>query len=215
MVNISSYYTNASFISEHAFIKNWLLINALFTIRVVGRLWLLSTTSVKFVVLRMKKIIFLLLFSVLIADRGVAQSTAPKGFKVNVGAALAIPASNLKFSNIGAGLDVQAQLGLNKWMVATAGVGYTGLAGKGFYPYTAAIPITAGLRVYPHKKYYAAGKIGWSMYSLGRSNIKYTAYAFGGAYVINKKWDTALYYDGFINKTTSFGYVSLRLGYTL
>jgi len=197
----------------YAMINKWLAITVLFTIKKGFRSLMLATTSVKFVVLCMKQMIVLLLLSLIVADDGMAQTTAPKGFKVNVGAALAVPASNLKYSSIGAGVDVQLQLGLNNYMVATAGVGYTGIAGKGFYPYTAAIPLTAGLRFYPHKKYYAAGKIGWGMYTLSTTNIAYTAYAFGGAYVINKRWDTALYYDGFINKKTSFGYVSLRMGY--
>jgi len=162
----------------------------------------------------MKKLVLLVMGCCFLLDALVAQTKAPKGFKINAGASLAIPASNLEFSTIGAGLDVQAQYGLSNSMVATAGVGYTGLAGEGFYPYTAVIPITVGLRYYPHPKVYAAGKFGWGVYTLSTTSINYTAYSFGAAYVISKKLDTALLYDGFVNDKTSFGYVAVRLGFT-
>ena len=162
----------------------------------------------------MNKIVLFLLFCCVMQTRLIAQTKAPKGFKVNVGVLMAIPASNLKYSTVGAGLDVQAQYGFSNAFVATSSVCYTGLAGEGFYPYTAAIPITVGLRYYPIAKLYAAGKLGWGVYTLSTTSINYTAYALGAAYEISKKWDTGVYYDGFINSKTSFGYVALRVGYT-
>ena len=162
----------------------------------------------------MNKIVLFLLFCCVMQTLLIAQTKAPKGFKVNVGVLMAIPASNLKFSTVGAGVDVQAQYGFSNALVVTSSVGYTGLAGEGFYPYTAVIPITVGLRYYPIAKLYAAGKLGWGVYSLSSTTINYTAYTLGAAYEISKKWDSGVYYDGFINDKTSFGYVALRVGYT-
>jgi hypothetical protein len=162
----------------------------------------------------MNKIVLSLLFCCVMQAQLIAQTKAPKGFKVNVGVLMAIPASNLKFSTVGAGVDVQAQYGFSNALVVTSSVGYTGLAGEGFYPYTAVIPITVGLRYYPIAKLYAAGKLGWGVYSLSSTTINYTAYTLGAAYEISKKWDSGVYYDGFINDKTSFGYVALRVGYT-
>lgn len=144
----------------------------------------------------------------------MAQTKAPKGFKVNAGISLAIPASNLQFSTVGAGLDLQAQYGFSNSLVATAGVGYTGIAGEGFYPYTAVILITVGLKYYPLPKLFAVGKLGWGIYTLSTTSINYTAYSLGTGYAFSKKWDTSLLYEGFINDKTSFGYVAVRLGYT-
>lgn len=144
----------------------------------------------------------------------MAQKKAPKGFKVNTGISMAIPASNLQFSSVGAGLDLQAQYGISNALVATAGVGYTGIAGEGFYPYTAVIPITVGLKYYPLPKVFGVGKFGWGVYTLSTTSINYTAYSLGAGYTFAKRWDGAVLYDGFINNKTSFGYVALRLGYT-
>lgn len=156
----------------------------------------------------------LIIISCLFSISTMAQKKAPQGFKVNAGISLAIPASNLQFSTVGAGLDLQAQYGFSNALVATAGVGYTGIAGEGFYPYTAVIPITVGLKYYPLPKLFAVGKLGWGIYSLSTTRINYTAYSMGAGYAISKRWDTSVLYDGFINDKTSFGYVAMRLGYT-
>jgi len=161
--------------------------------------------------------IYVLFGLMFIFFQGISQqkTVSKKGFSFGLGLSLAIPARNLATNTIGGGLDVLGKYGLSEKLVATADVGVTALAARFNIPTTAVIPIRLGLRYYPATNVYLLGKAGIGIFTLGDVvSENYAAWALGAGYVVNRRLDIATAFEGFAKKSTDFGYVSFRLGYT-
>lgn len=161
----------------------------------------------------MKKIILLPAFCI-ISFLAKSQDVKREGFKIGVGASLAIPASNLQYSSVGGGIDVLALYGMSNKLLLSADAGFTTLAGKSFFPSTAIIPIRIGLRYLPIDKLYLAAKAGLGIYTIIKTSSNYFAYSLGAGYMLSPKFDLGASYDGYSKQNISFGYVAVRLGYT-
>ena len=143
------------------------------------------------------------------------QPISKKDFSIGAGASLAIPARNLAVNSIGGGLDILGQYVLSEQLVVTADVGVTALAARFNLPTSAVIPIRLGLRYFPVPNAYVSGKAGMAIFALGDVvSETYAAWALGAGYVVSKRVDIAGAFEGFAKKSTDFGYVTLRLGYT-
>lgn len=137
----------------------------------------------------------------------------PGEFGFSVGAQLAIPASNLSGTSIGAGIDLTASYGLAESLAATADAGYTGLFGKDNSPNISLVPIRAGVRYFLAENIYAGAKIGLGILSLSNVSTNYTAYSIGAGYRMSPQFDIGASYDGYTRSGASFGYAAVRLGY--
>ncbi len=135
--------------------------------------------------------------------------------KIGVGAglSLAIPAYNLDISSVGGGADVMLQYGISGKTALTADVAFIGLPGKNNYPSTAIVPIRLGVKYFPVPKIYAAAKGGLGIYTILKASASHFTYSFTGGYLITKKMEASLFYDGYSNNSTSFGYAGIRAGY--
>ena len=144
-----------------------------------------------------------------------AHSQAVKKNKLNFGAglSLAIPVYNLDISSVGGGIDILLLYGLTHNISLTADAGFTGLPGKGVYPSTAIIPVRLGARYFPLPKLYLGAKAGLGIYTILKASASHTAYSLNTGYFLTKKMDASIFYDGFTNKNSSFGYTGFRLGY--
>ncbi len=146
---------------------------------------------------------------------GQQQAAREKDFSISVGLSLAIPARNLQANTIGGGFDVLGRYTITQQLAATADVGVTALAARFNIPTTAVVPIRLGLQYYPAEKVYLLGKAGLGIFTLGDViSENYAAWALGAGYVVNNRFDIAAAFEGFAKKSTDFGYVSLRVGYT-
>ena len=161
----------------------------------------------------MKKIILLPAFCIL-SFFAKSQDVKQEGFKIGLGATLAIPASNLQYSSVGAGLDVLALYGISNKILLSADAGFTTLAGKSFFPSTAIIPIRLGVRYLPIDKLYLTAKAGLGIYTIIKKSSNYLAYSLGVGYLLSPKLDLSASYDGYSKQNSPFGYVAIRLGYT-
>lgn len=161
----------------------------------------------------MKKIILLSAFCI-ISVFAKAQDERNEGFKIGVGASLAIPASNLQYSAVGGGFDVLALYGISNKIFLSADAGFTTLSGKSFFPSTAIIPIRIGVRYLPVNKLYLAAKAGLGIYTIIKESSNYFAYSLGAGYMLSPKFDLSASYDGYSKQNISFGYAAIRLGYT-
>ena len=164
--------------------------------------------------MRQTSVLFILM---LFSLKGLSQERlqSKKAFSVGLGLSLAVPARNLATNTLGGGLDVLAQYRFCGNLIATADVGATALAARFNIPTTVVVPIRLGLRYFPATNVYALGKAGIGIFTLGNVvSENYAAWSLGGGYLINRRLDVAVAYEGFAKKSTDFGYVSLRLGYT-
>jgi hypothetical protein len=144
---------------------------------------------------------------------GHSQTPMKRKFNAGIGVSLAIPVYNLDYSSTGGGIDAIALYGITDKISITGDVGFVGLPGKSIYPSTAIVPIRAGLRYFPGSKIYIAAKAGLGIYTILKASANHFTYAAAAGYLINQKLETALYYDGYSNKNTSFGYTGLSLSY--
>ncbi len=161
--------------------------------------------------------IYVLVYLILISFNSLCQPAPPatKRFSIGAGLSLAIPARNLAANTLGGGLDVLGQYRLDTKLAATADVGVTALAARFNIPTSAVIPIRLGLRYFPAPNAYLSGKAGMAIFALGDVvSENYAAWSLGAGYVINQRLDISGAFEGFAKKSTDFGYVSLRLGYT-
>lgn len=161
----------------------------------------------------MVKITRILFLLVLIHANGFSQPLTKNRIKAGMGLVLAIPAYNLDISSTGGGVDAFAQYGLTDNIGITADAGFIGLPGKGRFPSTAIVPIRFGGRYYTQSKIYFAGRAGLGVYTILKASANHFAYSFGSGYNITKNIDASLFYDGFTNKNSSFGYVAIRAAY--
>lgn len=162
----------------------------------------------------MKKLFFTI--TVMIASLTLIAQQGPgiRGFKVGVGANLAIPTSNLNSTSIGAGFDLLAQYGIAEQVGITADAGYTVLFGKDGFNDLSIVPIRAGIRFYPSPAFYLGAKAGVGILNTkGAESRSATAYSFGAGYFLSPQIDVSAAYDGY-SKSGSFGLVNVRLGYT-
>lgn len=162
----------------------------------------------------MKKLFFTI--TVMIASLTLIAQQGPvnRGFKVGVGANLAIPLSNLNSTSIGAGFDLLAQYGIAEQVAITADAGYTVLFGKDGFSDLSIVPIRAGLRFFPSPAFYLGAKAGVGILNTkGAESKSATAYSFGAGYYLTPQIDVSAAYDGY-SKSGSFGLVNIRLGYT-
>ena len=159
----------------------------------------------------------LLMIAVLVTGSVVTQAQSGegiRGFKLGVGANLAIPANNLKFASIGAGIDLLGQYGISDNIALTADAGYTSLFGKDGFENTSLIPIRAGVRFFATPEFYLGGKVGVGIQKYkGSDSQTSTAYSFGAGYFLSPQVDVSAAYDGY-SKNGSIGLVNVRLGYT-
>ncbi len=132
---------------------------------------------------------------------------------IGAGLLLAIPVYNLDISSVGGGGDLLLQYGLSGKTALTADVAFIGLPGKNNYPSTAIVPIRLGVRYFPVPKIYAGAKAGLGIYTILKASASHFAYAVSGGYLLTKKIEAGLFYDGYSNKNTSFGYAGIRAGY--
>lgn len=153
-----------------------------------------------------------LAFLVLSGLTGFTQ-VSKNDFQVGIGISLAIPVYNLEFSTTGGGVEASALYGLSDKVILTTDIGFTGLPGKNIYPSTAIVPIRAGLRYFPVPKIYLGAKAGLGIYTILKASANHFTYSGSAGYLLNRKLDAGLYYDGYSNKNTSFGYTGLRLSY--
>lgn len=161
----------------------------------------------------MKKAIFMLAITILSYSSFAQMGSANiEGFKVSGGINLAIPASHLKSTSIGAGLDLLGQYGVSGNLGITVDAGYTALFQKNGGDDLGIIPIRAGLRYYTSPTFYVAGKVGIGILTSNGNSSSTTAYSFGGGYKMSPKVDLGLTYDGY-SKNGSIGLVNIRLGY--
>lgn len=132
---------------------------------------------------------------------------------IGAGLSLAIPVYNLNISSVGGGGDVIVQYGLSGKTALTADAAFIGLPGKSNYPSTAIVPIRLGIKYFPVPKIYAGAKAGLGIYTILKASASHFAYAVTGGYLIAKKIEAGVFYDGYSNKNTSFGYAGIRAGY--
>jgi hypothetical protein len=158
------------------------------------------------------RVIFFLIAGLIYIPAGKCQAGKNK-FNLGVGLLLAVPVYNLDFSSTGGGVEAIAIYSLSEKVNLTADVGFTGLPGKNIYPSTAIVPIRAGLRYFPTAKIYLGAKAGLGIYTILKASASHMAYSAAAGYLVAKKLDAELYYDGYSNKNTSFGYTGIRLGY--
>ena len=137
-----------------------------------------------------------------------AQTT----FKIGGGINLAIPASNMGGTSIGAGADLLGQIGLSENFAITVDAGYTSFFVKNGGDSYGLIPIRGGIRFMATPQIYLGGKAGVGILTGNGSSNSTTAYSFGAGYMLDPKLDLGLSYDGY-SKNGSFGYINLRLGY--
>lgn len=160
----------------------------------------------------MKKLFFATVI-LLAAFKGNAQKSSVRfsgGF--NIG----IPAHNLDGNSLGVGIDVMALYPLSEQVSITGDFGYTALvAKKAKYPdatTTNLLPLRIGIRYYPSKSFFVAGKIGAGFISNSGNSITTTAYSFGLGYAITSKVELGGSYDGY-SKNGSIGLVNFRIAY--
>ncbi len=157
--------------------------------------------------------IFTLCLIVLTVLNSFCQSGIKKKLKAGIGISLAIPIYNLSSSITGAGGDALLQYGLTENVNLTADAGFIGLPGKGKFPSTAIVPVRLGVRYFPQSKLYLAGKAGLGIYTILKASANHFAFSASSGYIIANKTDISVYYDGYSNKNTSFGYMGIRAGY--
>ncbi|RYY51222.1 MAG: hypothetical protein EOO06_01405 [Chitinophagaceae bacterium] len=138
---------------------------------------------------------------------------AKSSFAVGAGISLAVPVYNLTSSKTGGGADVYVTYGLNQKLAISTDVGVVGLPGKGMYPSTAIVPIRVGLRYFPLDKVYASAKAGLGVLTILKASANHFAYGVSGGYSFSRRIDASVYYDGYSNNNTSFGYAGLRIAY--
>lgn len=151
----------------------------------------------------------------LLAFAGLGAKAQVEKNKIGIGAglSLAIPVYNLDISNTGGGADVMAQYGLSAKTAVTADVAFIGLPGKGNYPSTAIVPIRLGIKYFPLPKLYAGAKAGLGIYTILKASASHVAYSVTSGYLITQKIEAGIFYDGYSNNNTSFGYAGIRAGY--
>lgn len=148
----------------------------------------------------------------LICFTGIGQAGKNK-LRVGAGLNMAIPVYNLDISSPGGGADVIVYYGLSGKSNITADAAFIGLPGKGSYPSTGLIPIRLGVRYFPVPKLYAGAKAGLGIYTILKASASHLAYSFNGGYIITKKLEAGILYDGYTNDKSSFGYLGIRVGY--
>ncbi len=162
----------------------------------------------------MKKVFLIAALAVASFAVKAQDESGNTGFKVGVGANLAIPVSNLEGTSIGAGIDVLGQYGFSENFAATVDAGYTQLFAKDNGLDVSLIPIRAGIRYYATPSLYFGGKVGIGIQKVkGFDGVTATAYSFGAGYKLDSKFDVSASYDGY-SKNGSIGLVGVRLGYT-
>ncbi len=155
----------------------------------------------------MKKLLFV---AVLVSAFSVANA---QSFKIGGGIDLGVPVSNMGGTSIGAGVDLLGQIGLSENFAITVDAGYTSFFAKSGGSTVGLIPIRGGIRFNATPQIYLGGKAGVGIQTYSGGSTTSTAYSFGAGYMLDKKLDLGLSYDGY-SKNGSFGYLNLRLGYT-
>ncbi len=158
----------------------------------------------------MKKLFFATAI-LLAAFKGNAQSMLRFSGGLNIG----IPVSNLDGNSLGLGIDLMALYPLSEQVSVTGDFGYTALFANSKYGdagTTNLLPLRVGLRYYPSKSFFVAGKIGAGFISNSGNSATTTAYSFGLGYAINPKVELGGSYDGY-NKNGSIGLLNFRLAY--
>lgn len=155
----------------------------------------------------MKKLLFV---AVLVTAFSFANA---QQFKIGAGINLGVPVSNLNGVSVGAGADILGHIGLSEKFGITVDAGYTNLFPKDGGENVGLIPIRAGVRYMATPQIYLGGKVGAGILSFkGGTTETGVAYSFGTGYMLDKKLDLGLSYDGY-SKDGSFGLLNLRLGY--
>jgi hypothetical protein len=149
----------------------------------------------------------------LLAQNTFGQTVPQHRLKAGAGLTLAFPVFNLDISSTGGGPDAILHYGLSDQLSITADAAFIGLPGKGRYPSTAIVPVRLGLKYFPLPKIYAGAKAGLGIYTILKASANHFAYSFSGGYMITRKIEAGVLYDGYTNKNSSFGYVGVRAGY--
>ena len=133
-------------------------------------------------------------------------------------------------SGIGFGGSLKAELGISDKYAITANGGYNLFIGKKYFgsrvPNIEAIPAKLGFKYYPTPDFYVEAQAGAAFYRSGFSKTSFIwSPGFGTRFKTgsgNNKLDFGLRYEAWANsnnsgitnlKTTSFGFVGLKLGY--
>lgn len=163
----------------------------------------------------MKKVI-LYIFFVAANFCSIAQNGSEynRGFTLSGGITLAVPSSNLPLWSVGLGADLLAQYALTEKFALTGDAGYTNLFGRKDIKSYHIVPVRIGAKYFTNRLYFAA-KAG-----IGFLKVKdidgatAVAYSLGGGYMLNKKTDLGLAYDGY-SKNGTIGLIAVRIGFFL
>jgi hypothetical protein len=155
------------------------------------------------------------IFATCILFASLAGKSQNKDLKFGGGIDIGIPVSNLSGTSLGAGVDLLAHYSLSNQAAITGDIGYMALFAKSGGSTSNLIPLRAGLRFYPSKEFYLAGKIGVGFISNSSSyttSVTSTAYSIGAGYMMGAKSEIGASYDGY-SKNGTIGLINLRVGF--
>lgn len=133
--------------------------------------------------------------------------------RISAGALLLGPASNLQLWSAGTGLDLLAEWKAIYKIGITADAGYAVLFGRKSLSNYKIVPVRIGLRYYALNDLYISARAGIGFLNIKDvSKITAFSYSLGAGYLVNKKIDIGIGYDGYRNDG-SIGLVAFRIGY--
>lgn len=162
-----------------------------------------------------------LLLTLILVQCGLAGICQPddKRWKLNLGAQFAIPVFNMEVNTVGAGTDLKLLYSISPKFDLSADAGFTiFFAEKRFVP-TGLVPVKLGASYWLNEKIFLMGKLGLGIYMLytpGETVTKnFVGIEAGPGFVLSKRFDLGLTYNGYQNSKGSFGFMSAQLGYFL
>ena len=125
----------------------------------------------------MKKVLFV--FAIAVASFTASAQTTKGGTQFGGGVRVGLPVGTFgDLYSFGIGAELQAEHFFSPTVSGTFTTGYTHFIGKDFggikLPSFGAIPILAGVRVYPSTSFFIGGKVGYSVFTGNASGGGFT-----------------------------------------